>query len=280
VVRGCEYLTSTPKYVLLYEALGWPMPTFVHLPLLQNESGQKISKRHGAASILDMLEEGFLPEAIVNYAALLGWSPSGEYAEQEIFTLKKLTEIFDVRHISKSPSTFDFKKLTWMNGEHIKAIPLDVYKEMAKPYLKEAVKTPGVDYDYLAQITQPRVSFVKDCAGLVDFIDALPEYDIGLYTHKKMKTHPEIALTALQSALDAFTPLTRWDNEVLQAAAAQAALDGGISKGQVLLPVRTALSGKASTPCGALEIAVILGKEESQRRLEMGIQKLSAAVNN
>jgi glutamyl-tRNA synthetase len=274
VVRGSEYLTSTPKYKLLYDALGWDIPVFVHLPLLQNEQGQKISKRHGAASIMDMLEQGFLPGAIVNYAALLGWSPGGEYVQREIFTLDELVRVFDVAHISKSPSTFDIKKLTWVNAEHIKALPFEAYRDMALPYLQEAVKKPGIDCDYLARMTQPRVSFVRDCAALVDFIDGLPEYDIALYTHKKMKTDPDIALRGLCLARDAFASLGDWRSEPLGEAMAKAAEAGGLSKGQVMWPVRTALSGKPSTPCGAAEIAVLLGKEESLRRLRAGIAAL------
>jgi glutamyl-tRNA synthetase len=276
VVRGSEYITSTPKYKLLYEALEWDIPAFVHLPLLQNEAGAKISKRHAdasSASITDMVADGFLPDAIVNYAALLGWSPGGE---REIFTLAELTRVFDTTQISKSPATFDIKKLTWVNGEHIKALPFEKYREMALPYLKKSVRTPGIDYDCLARLTQPRVSFVKECAGLVDFIDALPEYDIGLYTHKKMKTDPKIALQGLRAALDAFAPIDKWDGETLQEAAAQAAEAKGLAKGQILWPVRTALSGKPSTPCGATEIAVLLGKTESLIRLEAGIKKLEA----
>jgi glutamyl-tRNA synthetase len=274
VVRGSEYLTSTPKYVLLYKALGWQMPIFIHLPLLQNENGQKISKRHGAPSIIDMIEQGFLPEAIVNYAALLGWNPSGENAEREIFTLDELTRIFDAKNISKSPSTFDMKKLTWVNGEYIKALPFEQYKEMALPFLRKAVKKTGTDYDYLAQITQPRVSFVKDCAGLVDFIDTVPEYDTALYTHKKMKTDAETALKGLNAALGAFASITDWTSENLQGAAAQAAETAGLAKGQILWPVRTALSGKPSTPCGAVETAMILGKNETLKRLAAGVEKL------
>ena len=275
VVRGSEYLTSTPKYVLLYEALGWKKPNFVHLPLLQNENGQKISKRHGAASVLEMMENGYLPEAIINYAALLGWSPTGEHKEREIFSLSELETIFDISGIGKAPSTFDPKKLTWVNGEHIKALSLDAYCSLALPYLKEAVKTPGIDYTELARITQSRVSFVKDCAELVDFIDTLPDYDNELYTHKKMKTNPEIALQGLKAVLLAFTQLKDWNADKLGEAAAEAAEAAGLTKGQVLWPVRTALSGKPTTPCGATEIAALLGKETSLTRIEAGIKKLS-----
>jgi glutamyl-tRNA synthetase len=280
VVRGSEYLTSTPKYVLLYEALGWKTPVFVHLPLLQNPDGTKISKRHGAKSIIELIDEGYLPQAIINYAAFLGWSPSGEYATREIFTLTELEQIFDTAHISKSPSTFDEKKLAWMNAEHIKIIPFKEYYDLALPFLRQAVKTPGADMQELARITQTRVQFVKECGALVDFIDALPEYDIELYTHKKMKTDAAVALTALKAAKETYATVSaeNWAAEALQTAANTAAEASGLKNGQILWSVRTALSGKATTPCGASEIAVLLGREETLHRLAAGITKLSATA--
>jgi len=271
VVRGSEYLTSTPKFKLLYEALGWDIPVFVHLPLLQNESGQKISKRNGDASIPDLLGKGFLPDAIINYAALLGWSPTDN---REIFSLNELIEIFDAKNISKSPSTFDAIKLAWVNAEHIKALPPEVFCEKATPYLKEAVKKPGIDYAQLAKITQSRVSFVKDCGELVDFIDELRDYDIELFTHKKMKTNPEIAKQGLEVAISALTPITEWTHDTLQQTITTAAEESGLAKGQLLWPIRTALSGKPTTPCGATEICELLGKEETLRRLAVGLGKL------
>ena len=280
VVRGSEYLTSTPKYKLLYEALGWDVPIFVHLPLLQNEQGQKISKRNGDASIPQLLEMGFLPEAIVNYAALLGWSPSsptsGDKKDyREIFTLAELEKVFEPKNISKSPSAFDVNKLRWVNGEHIKVLPPEVFCEMAFPYLKEAVKKTGVDYAALAKMTQSRVTVVKDCAELVDFIDQLPEYDIELYTHKKMKTNPEVAKQALALTIEGLGRLTEWNHETLSTAATEIAAENGLSKGQILWSLRTALSGKATTPCGATEICELLGKDETLQRLKIGLQKVS-----
>jgi len=273
VARGCEYLTSTPKYTLLYEALGWPLPRFVHLPLLQNDAGQKLGKRNGAVSIPQLTQMGFLPEAIVNYAALLGWSPPGN---DEIFSLAELTKIFSASNISKSPSTFDMKKLTWVNAEHIKALVPEVYFAMALPYLQAAVKKPGADYARLAAITQSRVSLVKECGELVDFIDNLPGYDIELYTHKKMKTTPEVARETLKLAINALEGLPAWDHSALNDCVAKIAEESGYSKGQILWPIRTALSGKPSTPCGATEIAELLGKDESLRRLEAGLSLLSS----
>ena len=272
VARGSEYLTSTPKYKLLYEALGWDVPIFVHLPLLQNENGQKLGKRNGATSIPDFLKAGFLPEAIINYAALCGWSPPDN---REIFSLTELTEIFDAKHISKSPSTFDMIKMTWVNAEHIKALPPEIFCEMATPYLKETVKKPGTDYTTLAKMTQSRVNFVKECGGLVDFIDELCDYDIELFTHKKMKTNPEIAKRGLEVALTALEPLNEWTHDALGQAITKAAEDSGLSKGQILWPIRTALSGKATTPCGATEICELLGKDETLKRLDVGVRKLA-----
>ena len=272
VVRGSEYITSTPKYKLLYEALGWDVPVLVHLPLIQFEGGAKISKRSGDASVGDLLEAGFLPEAIINYVALLGWSPSDN---REIFSLSELIKAFEPANISKSPSTFDPVKFAWVNAEHIKALPPDIFYEMALPYLKEHVKKPGVCYRALAKMTQSRVSFVKECGELVDFIDELRDYDIELYTHKKMKTNPEVAKTGLEVAIAALQPLIEWNHDSLAAAVTKAAEDSGLSKGQLLWPIRTALSGKATTPCGATEICELLGKDETLNRLAVGVSKLS-----
>jgi len=272
VMRGSEYLSSTPKYKLLYEALGWEVPLFVHLPLLQNDKGQKISKRNGDASVAQLLEMGFLPRAIINYAALLGWSPPDN---REVYELAEIEKIFDIKNISKSPSAVDLTKLKWFNAEHIKAMPFDEYYEMALPHLKNAVKTAGADYALLAKITQSRVSVVSECGELVDFIDCLPEYDIELYTHKKMKTDTTVAKQALQAAIGALDGLDEWTHDGLSAALAQAAEANGLTKGQVLWSVRTATSGKATTPCGATEICEILGKQETLRRLDVGVSKVS-----
>ena len=270
VARGSEYLTSTPKYVLLYNSLGWEVPIFVHLPLLQNENGQKLGKRNGAISIPQLIEMGYLPAAIINYAALCGWSPPDN---KEIFALADLEKIFEPKNISKSPSTFDMVKLTWVNGEHIKAMPEEVFAELALPHLQGTVKN-YTDYAKLAKITQSRVSFIKDCGELVDFIDELRDYDIELFTHKKMKTNPEVAAEGLKVAIAVLQNLDNWTHDGLAAAITQAAETGGLSKGQVMWPVRTALSGKPTTPCGATEICEILGKEETLRRLEVGLAKL------
>jgi len=272
VVRGSEYLTSTPKYKLLYEALGWDVPVFVHLPLLQNAAGQKISKRNGDASIGQLLSDGFLPQAIVNYAALLGWSPADNC---EIFSLADLEKIFEPKNISKSPSQFDIEKLRWVNAEQIKILPPEVFAEMAKPFLSAAVKLPGADYAALAKMTQSRVTFVKDCAELVDFIDDLPDYNIELYTHKKMKTDAEVAAVSLKLAIEKFSTLADWTHDALFSAVTEIAQANNMKNGQILWPVRTALSGKPTTPCGATEICELLGKAETLRRMEIGLNKLT-----
>ena len=295
VVRGSEYLTSTPKYKLLYEALDWEIPVYVHLPLLQNASGQKISKRNGDASIKQLLEMGFLPEAIINYAALLGWSPPDN---REIFSLDELIKIFEPKNISKSPSTFDIVKLKWVNGEHIKAMPVEEYRDMALPFLKEAVKKPNIDYDYLARATQSRVSIVSECAELVDFIDNLPnpDYDLNLFTHKKMKTTEEVALCALIGIWTRFgmfndskpkgdwnsESLSQWITTLVEISSKSGGSAGGtaLTKGQILWSLRTALSGKATTPCGAIEICLLLGKEESLNRIKQAIDRLKISVES
>ena len=272
VVRGSEYLTSTPKYKLLYDALGFDMPKFLHLPLLQNEKGQKISKRHGDASVSELIDMGFLPQAIINYAALLGWSPSGN---KEILTLDELVNEFDPSGISKSPSTFDIKKLTWVNSEHIKLLSEDVFFEMALPILKKTVKKSGVDYKRLAKITQTRLSFVHDIKNMLDFFDKLPDYDIGLYSHKKMKTDSEVAKKALRAAHEALLTLDDFSQGAIVESLTGAASENELSKGQMLASVRTAISGKPETPCGAAELCELMGKDETLTRIKIGMEKLA-----
>lgn len=273
VVRGSEYLTSTPKYNLLYEAFGWDVPTYVHLPLMLNDKGEKISKRRGDASFQDLLEQGHLPEAIINYIAFLGWSPPDN---QEYFTLPELVKVFDIKNISKSPSFFDPKKLAWMNGEHIKRLPEDVFCEMVMSTLQSAIKTPGINLRDVAKMVQSRILFVKDSAELVDFIDELPDYDVALFTHKKMKTDSAIALQALEAVMPVYQNIDMWDNDTLYAAAVECGKSLSFKNSQVLWPIRTAMSGKPSSPCGASELCTLLGREESLKRLKAGLDKLKA----
>ena len=279
VIRGSEYLSSTPKYNLLYEAFGWKPPAYVHTTLLLNENGEKMSKRKGDASFEDLLELGFLPEAIVNYVALLGWSPtSEEYLNRELFTLDELGKIFDIKGMSKSPMQFDTKKLEWFNGEYIKNMPSEKYFEVAEPYLKKVVTRSGIDLKKIAELTKSRVSFIKDCGELVDFIDAVPKYDVALYSHKKMKTDAQISLEVLEKLLPFVEGLdeNNWVNDWLYSTLCAFAEKEGLKNGQVLWPIRTALSGKPTTPCGASELVELFGKEETVKRIKDGINLLKS----
>lgn len=271
VVRGSEYLSSTPKYNLLYNAFNWPIPVYIHLPLMTNLSGQKLSKRRGDASFEDLLNEGFLPEAILNYIALLGWSPTDN---KEIFSLSELIDVFDVKGISKSPSAFDPQKLRWVNGEYIKKMSQEEFFAQAKPYLETAVKTE-CDLEFLASFLQSRVSLVKEVSDLVTFVDVLDDYDIELYNHKKMKTDRDVSLNSLKEILPVIENCGDFTAENLHDLVMEKIQDLGIKNGQMLWPLRTALSGQPTSPCGGLDLLIILGKDESIRRIKIGIEKLS-----
>ena len=271
VVRGSEYLSSTPKYNLLYKAFGWEPPVYVHLPAVMRDAHHKLSKRHGDKSFEDLVREGYVVEAIVNYIALLGWSPSGT---QEIFSLKELEENFDMAGLSKSPAIFDIKKLTWMNSEYLKAMDFDKYYALAEPKLKEALGDTDLDLKKIAALLQKRLETLNDIPGLVEFFKTLPEYGTELYTHKKMKTNDEIALSSLEAALPVLENLADWNTTSIHDALMALVGELGIKNGQLLWPVRTALSGEPTSPGGAMELADILGKEESLRRSRKGIELL------
>lgn len=271
VVRGSEYLSSTPKYNLLYKAFGWEPPVYVHLPAVMRDAHHKLSKRHGDKSFEDLVREGYVVEAIVNYIALLGWSPSGT---QEIFSLKELEENFDMAGLSKSPAIFDIKKLTWMNSEYLKAMDFDKFYALAEPKLKEALGDTDLDLKKIAALLQKRLETLNDIPGLVEFFKTLPEYGTELYTHKKMKTNDEIALSSLEAALPVLENLEDWNTTSIQDALMALVGELGIKNGQLLWPVRTALSGEPTSPGGAMELADILGKEESLRRIRKGIELL------
>lgn len=271
VVRGNEYLSSSPKYQRLYDAFGWKSPVYVHLPLITDEFHKKLSKRSGHASFEDLIEQGFITEAVVNYIALLGWSPEDN---REIFTLDELIKEFDYHRISKSPAVFDIVKLRWMNGEYIKAMDFDKYYEMAKSYIDDAVKS-DVDKTKVANWVKTRIEVFPDIAELVDFIDILPDYDIEMYSHKKMKTNAETSLAVLQEILPVLEQLEDYSNDSLYATLVKFVEERGYKNGYVLWPIRTAVSGKQMTPAGATEIMELLGKEESLRRIRVGIEKLS-----
>ncbi len=272
VVRGSEYLSSTPKYNLLYKAFGWNAPEYVHLPPVMKDAHHKLSKRNGDASFEDLIAKGYIVEAVLNYIALLGWSPSDN---QEFFTLDELIEKFDIAGLSKSPSIFDIQKLTWMNSEYIKNMDFEKYFSLAEPKLKEGIKNPNIDLKKVAALLQKRLETLNDIPGLVDFFDELPEYSTELYIHKKMKTTEEIALSSLKACVPVLESITDWNETVIHDTLMALVTELGIKNGQLLWPVRTALSGKPTSPGGAMELADILGKEESLRRIEKGIELLS-----
>lgn len=271
VVRGNEYLSSSPKYNRLYEAFGWEVPVYVHCPLITDEEHKKLSKRCGHSSYEDLLEQGFLSDAIVNFVALLGWSPEDN---QEIMTLSELIEKFDYHHMSKSPAVFDFTKLKWMNGEYLKAMDFDAFYEMAKPYIEQVV-TKKYDLKKIAKLVKTRIEVFTDIADHIDFFEALPDYDIEMYTHKKMKTNAETSLEVLQDILPRIEAQEQFDNDSLFAMLSAYVEEKGVKNGYVMWPIRTAVSGKQMTPGGATEIMEILGKEESIARIKDGIARLS-----
>lgn len=273
VVRGNEYLSSSPKYNRLYEAFDWEVPVYVHCPLITDETHKKLSKRCGHSSYEDLIEQGFLSEAIVNFVALLGWSPEDN---EEIFTLKELTDRFDYHHLSKSPAVFDYTKLKWMNGEYLKAMDFDRFYEMAEPYLKDAVKKE-YDLKKIAAMVKTRIEIFPDIKEHVDFFDMLPDYDVAMYTHKKMKTNAETSLAVLKDLLPRLEAQEDYSNDALYAVLSAYVEEKGYKNGYVMWPVRTAVSGKQMTPGGATELMEVLGKEESLARIRRGIELLEKA---
>ena len=244
VVRGSEYLSSAPKYNLLYEAFGWDIPVYVHLPVVTKEGGQKISKRAGDASFEDLLNMGYLVDAVVNYLALLGWSPKDN---QEFFTIKELEEAFYIEGISKSPSTFDYAKLNYFNAEYIRRKTPEEFHEVAKPFIEQAVKNPAYDTFKIAKTLQQRTEVLTDIPKNIDFFDALPDYALDLYTHKKMKTNNVVALTSLNAVLPVLQSLPEWTHTIIHDALVNLAAQTESKNSQIMWPVRTALSGKAVT---------------------------------
>ena len=274
VVRGNEYLSSSPKYNRLYEAFGWDVPVYVHCPLITNEEHQKLSKRCGHSSYEDLIEQGFLTEAVVNFVALLGWSPADN---REIFSLEELVKAFDYHHMSKSPAVFDYTKLKWMNGEYIKAMDFDSYFEMAEPYIRKVI-TRDYDIRKIAEMVKTRIEIFPDIENLIDFFEELPEYDTAMYTHKKMKTTEESSLEVLTEILPVLEAQQDYSNDALYQTLCDFVAEKGCKNGYVLWPVRTAVSGKQMTPAGATEIMEIIGKEESLKRIRTGISLLTKAL--
>ncbi len=274
VVRGNEYLSSTPKYNRLYEAFGWDVPVYVHCPLITNEDHQKLSKRCGHSSYEDLLEQGFVREAIVNFVALLGWSPEDN---EEIMSLEELIQKFDYRHMSKSPAVFDMVKLRWMNGEYIKAMDFEKFYERALPYIQNVIHA---DYDFrkIAAMVKTRIETFPEISEMVDFFQEVPEYDVAMYTHKKMKTNAETSLALLKEVLPLLSEQEDFSNDALFALLSAYGKEKGFKTGYVMWPIRTAVSGKQTTPAGATEILEVIGKEESVKRIQAAIEKLEAAV--
>ena len=272
VVRGSEYLSSSPKYNMLYEAFGWEVPVYVHCPLITNENHEKLSKRSGHSSFEDLTDAGFLPEAIVNYTALLGWSPEDNV---EIMSMEDMIRKFDYRRINTSPAVFDMTKLRWMNREYIIRMAPEAFYEYALPFIEEAVPDPAIDRKVLAALAQERVENAHDIKELLGFFGEVPEYDISLYTHKKMKTTPELSREVLEAVLPVLEKQESYANDDLYAALKDFAADHGWKNGQVMWPIRTALSGKADTPGGATQLMEILGKDKSLARIREAIVKLS-----
>ena len=272
VVRGNEYLSSSPKYNRLYEAFGWEVPVYVHCPTITNEEHKKLSKRSGHSSFEDLLEQGFLTEAIVNFVALLGWSPAGN---QEFFTLEELVKEFDYHNMSKSPAVFDMTKLRWMNGEYLKKMEFDPFYAQAEPYLKAAITKP-LDLKKIAAMVKTRIEVFPDIAAQVDFFEALPEYDPEMFVHKKMKTTKETSLETLKEVLPLLEAQEDYSNDALYETLAGYVAEKGVKTGFVMWPIRTAVSGKQMTPAGATEIMEVLGKEESLERIRKGIALLEA----
>ena len=271
VVRGNEYLSSSPKYNRLYEAFGWEIPVYVHCPTITNEEHKKLSKRSGHSSYEDLIEQGFLSEAVVNYVALLGWSPSDN---QEIFSLEELVKVFDYHNISKSPAVFDMVKLRWMNGEYMKAMDFDKFYQMAEPYIKKVIKK-DLDLKKIAAMVKTRIEVFPDIEGHIDFFEELPEYDAEMYVHKKMKCTKETSLEVLKDVLPLLGAQEDFSNDALFELLSGYVNEKGYKTGFVMWPIRTAASGKQMTPAGATEIMEVLGKEESLKRIRKGIEKLS-----
>ena len=274
VVRGNEYLSSSPKYNRLYAAFGWEVPVYVHCPLITDETHKKLSKRCGHSSYEDLIEQGFLTEAVVNFVALLGWSPEDN---QEIMSLEELVEKFDYRHMSKSPAVFDYGKLKWMNGEYIKKMDFDAFYERALPIIKEVI-TKDYDLKKIAAMVKTRIEIFPDIKELIDFFEEVPEYDVSMYTHKKMKTTAETSLAVLKEVLPLLKAQEDYSNDALYAMLSAYVAEKGYKNGYVMWPIRTATSGKQMTPCGATEIMEVIGKEESIARIEKAIDKLSESL--
>jgi len=274
VVRGSEYLSSAPKYDLLYQSFGWEVPTYVHCSPVMRDQHNKMSKRHGDPSYEDLKAQGYLTEAILNYVALLGWSPRGELAEQEVFSLEELARAFDIAGISKSPAIFDIDKLTHFNALYLRAMTPDAFHAAAEPYIRQAVKNPALDTRAIAALLQARCEKLTEIPDKVDFFEALPEFDVELFTNKKSKTNSEVSRTMLEAAVPALEALPVWDQASIHGCLMDLAAKLEVKNATLMWPVRIAAAGRIVTPGGAVEICLILGRDECLRRLRLGLEKL------
>ena len=276
VVRGSEYLSSAPKYNLLYEAFGWEIPTYVHCSPVMRDQHNKMSKRHGDPSYEDLKAQGYLTDAILNYVALLGWAPKGERSEQEVFSLDELVEAFDIAGISKSPAIFDIEKLTYFNATYLRALAPEEFAKVAEPYIRQSVKNPAFDTAAIAALLQARCEKLTDIPEKVDFFDQLPDYDVEFFTNKKSKTNAEVSLKMLEAAIPALEAIPDWTVDAVHDTLIDLATSLEVKNATLMWPVRIAVAGKLVTPGGAVELCHILGKEETLRRLKLGREKLQA----
>lgn len=274
VVRGSEYLSSAPKYNLLYQGFGWEIPKYIHCSPVMRDAHNKMSKRHGDPSYEDLIAQGYVTEAVLNYVALLGWSPTGEKAEQEIFSKDELVKAFDLRGISKSPAIFDIEKLRYFNAEYLRGMSAEKFAEAAEPFIRQAVKNPAIDPSAIAALLQQRTEVLTEIPEKLDFFDELPEYETELFVHKKSKTSEESSLEVLEEIIPAFEAIDDWKDENILAAMTGLVEKKDCKNAFVMWPVRIAAAGKAVTPGGAVEICRILGKAETLRRLRVGVEKL------
>ena len=277
VVRGSEYLSSAPKYNLLYEAFGWEIPTYVHCSPVMRDQHNKMSKRHGDPSYEDLIAKGYLTTAVLNYVALLGWSPKGELAEKEFFTLDELVEAFDIAGISKSPAIFDIVKLDYFNANYLRAMAPEDFAKVAEPYIRQSVKNPAIDTAKVAALLQARCEKLTEIPEKVDFFDELPDYSVEFFTNKKSKTNSEISLDMLQTVIPMLELLPEWTADSIHESLVGLAEGLEVKNATLMWPVRIAVAGKLVTPGGAVELCHILGREETVRRLKKGVEKLQQA---
>ncbi len=274
VVRGSEYLSSAPKYDLLYQSFGWEVPTYVHCSPVMRDQHNKMSKRHGDPSYEDLKAQGYLTEAILNYVALLGWSPRGEQAEREVFSLTELAEVFDIAGISKSPAIFDIEKLTHFNALYLRAMTPEAFHAAAEPYIRQTVKNPALDTRAIAALLQARCERLTDIPEKIGFFETLPPYEKDLFTNKKSKTNEEVSKKMLESAIPAMEELTDWTQESIHDCLMDLAARLEVKNATLMWPVRIAAAGQAVTPGGAVEICQILGRDECLWRLRVGLEML------